>query len=134
MRNRGSVIIIEDGKVALVERMKNGGRYYVFPGGGIEDCETPEQTAIREAFEELGVTVKIDRFIDDFFFNGRQHFFQATILSGEFGKGEGEEMTHPDPEKGSYRPVWMNLSELLHLDVRPHEIAKEIYSWNRKRG
>jgi 8-oxo-dGTP pyrophosphatase MutT (NUDIX family) len=60
MRDRGSVVIIEDGKVALIERMKNGNHYYVFPGGGVEKGETPEQTAIREAFEELGVTVKID--------------------------------------------------------------------------
>lgn len=131
MRNRGSVVIIEDDKVALIERMKNGDHYYVFPGGGIEKGETPEQAAIREAFEELGVTVKIDRFIDDFFFNGRQYFFQATILNGEFGKGEGEEMTQPASEKGSYHPVWVDLSELLHLDVRPHEIAKQIYSLGR---
>jgi 8-oxo-dGTP pyrophosphatase MutT (NUDIX family) len=126
MRNRGSVVIIEEGKIALIERMKNGNHYYVFPGGGIEKGETPEQTAIREAFEELGVTVKIDRLIDDFFFNGRQYFFRATILNGQFGKGQGEEMTQPDPEKGSYHPVWINLSELLHLDVRPRKIADQL--------
>ncbi|MCL1631518.1 NUDIX domain-containing protein [Sporolactobacillus sp. CPB3-1] len=131
MRDRGSVVIIENEKVALIERQKNDEHYFVFPGGGIKNDETPDQAAIREAFEELGVTVKIDRFIDDFFFSGRQYFFLADILNGQFGRGQGEEMTQSDPEKGTYHPVWAEISELTHLDVRPRQIAERVYSLGR---
>lgn len=55
MRNRGSVVIVENDKVGLIQRIRDSSVYYVFPGGGIENGETPEEGAKREAFEELVV-------------------------------------------------------------------------------
>ncbi|MCC3355642.1 NUDIX domain-containing protein [Bacillus timonensis] len=51
MRNRGSDVIIENGKVGLIQRIRHGSAYYVFPGGGVENGETPEDAAKREAFD-----------------------------------------------------------------------------------
>lgn len=47
MRNRAAVILLDGEKVALIRREKMGSVYYVFPGGGIEEGETPEQAAKR---------------------------------------------------------------------------------------
>ncbi len=47
MRNRGSAIILENNQVALIKRVRDGQVYHVFPGGGIEEGESPEQAAIR---------------------------------------------------------------------------------------
>ncbi|WP_370529779.1 NUDIX domain-containing protein [Alkalihalobacillus sp. AL-G] len=47
MRERSSVILIKQKKVALIKREWNEEVYYVVPGGGIEQGESPEQTAIR---------------------------------------------------------------------------------------
>jgi 8-oxo-dGTP diphosphatase len=55
MRTRAGIILIEDDKVALIERHRAGLEYYVLPGGGVDEDETPEQAAVREAREELGV-------------------------------------------------------------------------------
>lgn len=33
MRDRGSVVLITDNKVALIKRIKEKSTYYVFPGG-----------------------------------------------------------------------------------------------------
>ena len=59
MRTRAGIVLIEDNKVALIERHRAGLDYFVFPGGGVDDGETPEEAAVREAMEALGVEVVI---------------------------------------------------------------------------
>ena len=61
MRTRAGVVLLEDNKVALIERHRAGLDYFVFPGGGVDEGESPEQGAIREAMEELGVEVSIQQ-------------------------------------------------------------------------
>jgi 8-oxo-dGTP diphosphatase len=128
MRNRGSVVIIENNKVALIQRNRDGAVYYVFPGGGIEQGEAPEEGAKREALEELGVDVKIDECIAKVEFNGTQYFFAAEIIDGVFGTGQGEEYIDQTRERGTYLPMWVEISSLSSLDVRPGEVAVKVQS------
>lgn len=80
MRDRSSVVIIENQKVVLIQRIRDGSIYYVFPGGGIENGETPEAGAKREALEELGVEVKVKECISEVEFNGTQYFFCLKLF------------------------------------------------------
>lgn len=52
-------MIVRDHNVALIRREREGATYYVFPGGGVEDWESFAATAVREAYEELGVWVRL---------------------------------------------------------------------------
>jgi len=61
MRTRSGIVLVEDGKVALIERYRNGTHYYVFPGGGVDEGETPEGAAVREMEEETGLRVAVKR-------------------------------------------------------------------------
>ncbi|TQR16404.1 NUDIX hydrolase [Psychrobacillus soli] len=124
MRNRGATVIIENGRIALIKRTKPHTTYYVFPGGGIEDGETPEQAAIRETHEELGVHVRIQRTLKILQYNGTQHFFLADIIGGKFGTGTGEEYSHTSVQRGIYEPIWVNIDDLPSLDVRPKVIVE----------
>lgn len=124
-RNRGSSVIIEKDKVAVIKRNLGGEEYYVFPGGGIEVDESPEQATIREAFEELGVHIEIKEHLGIVEFNGKQYYFLAEIVGGEFGTGQGEEYDE-SCNRGLYEPKWIPIAELIALDVRPIEIVKII--------
>lgn len=129
MRTRAGIVLIENEKVALIERHRAGLDYFVFPGGGVDEGETPEQAAIREAMEELGVEIAIQRRVAVIHFEqSTQIYFLVQKVGGEFGSGTGEEYTDSDPNdptEGIYIPIWMPIDELpRHEKVFPDPLAK----------
>ncbi|WP_377891037.1 NUDIX domain-containing protein [Alkalihalobacillus sp. R86527] len=123
MRTRGSAIIIQHDKVAVIKRVRNSEVYYVFPGGGVEQGETPEEATIREAYEELGVVISVIAPFIEVAYNGRQVYFLAQILKGEFGTGEGEEFQNSGNGRGTYEPMWVDIELLSTLNIKPQEVA-----------
>jgi 8-oxo-dGTP pyrophosphatase MutT (NUDIX family) len=129
MRIRAGVVLIEDAKVALIERYRSGLHYFVFPGGGVHEGETLEQAAVREMEEETGLRVSVKRIVVEIYFgSSHQVYFLAQKVAGDYGTGAGEEFTDADPDdptEGVYIPVWMSLEELAeHENVYPADLAK----------
>jgi mutator protein MutT len=128
MRTRAGIVLIEDNKVALIERHRAGLDYFVFPGGGVDEGETPEQAAVREAMEELGVEVTVKQKVAEIQIEtSKQIYFLVERVAGEFGTGTGEEFTDSDPNdpyEGIYVPIWMPIEELLQRgNVYPAELV-----------
>jgi 8-oxo-dGTP diphosphatase len=132
---RARVVIIEDGRVALIRRIRDGRTYHLFPGGGVEPGETPEQAAVREAWEELGVEVRLGEVIHEELFRGTRFvFFTAEIAGGEFGTGEWPDHANLDDAErekgGTHEAVWLPLAELARadvgLDVRPQRLVDRL--------
>ncbi|MGP4082450.1 NUDIX hydrolase [Pseudalkalibacillus sp. R45] len=128
MRKRSRIILIQSEQIALIKRVKESETYYVIPGGGIEDGETPEEAACREAKEELGVDVMIKGLVHTEKWNGLHYYFLAEISGGEFGKGSGAEMNGKNEAKGKYIPMWVNVTGLTELPLRPKSIIDKILS------
>jgi len=130
MRIRAGIVLIEDNKVALIERHRAGLHYFVFPGGGVDEGESPEQAAVRETMEELGVEVAIKQKVAEVQLGqkSRQIYFLVEQIGGEFGTGTGEEFTDSDPdhpEEGIYTPIWMPVEELpQHTNIYPADVAR----------
>ena len=127
---RSRAIIVRNSHIALIKRQRDGQTYYVIPGGGREPGETPEQTAIRESYEELGLVVSIDRLLARVIYHGReQFFFFARVTGGHFGTGIGPEMIgkYP-PDRGTYTPVWVPLAQVDQINLFPPPIAKLVSS------
>ena len=121
MKHSGRVIILKDNALLLIKRVKNDSTYYVFPGGKAEPGETPEKTAIREAYEELGVQVELGECFETVYFNGiHQNYFLATIVGGELGTGQGEEFTTGE---GTYELEWLPVERLSNFLIIPVEVA-----------
>lgn len=120
---RAAVLLIAEGAIALIERVRAGERYFVVPGGGIEPGETAEDAAIREAAEELGLDVRLLAKAGTLEVAARgrlrQHYWFAECDSAVFGLMAGPELAEPD---NSYRRVWVPLDRLDSIDLRPHEV------------
>ena len=133
MRNRAGIILIEDNKLALIERHRAGLHYFIFPGGGMDEGESPQQAAIREAEEELGIMVEIKQKVAEVKLNqNTQHYFLVTKISGKFGTGTGEEYGEYNPMYGTYHPLWMPLADVLNNNVLPRELAELVIQFSRE--
>jgi len=128
MRNRSGIILIEEDKLALIERHRAGIHYYAFPGGGIDEGESPEQAAIREAEEELGIVVRVKLKVAEVLFSGStQFYFLVEKISGEFGTGTGEEYGEYNPIYGSYLPLWLPLADIPNKNILPRKLADFVF-------
>jgi ADP-ribose pyrophosphatase YjhB (NUDIX family) len=64
-RRAGRIVLLnEQGRILLLRHSRtNGTSFWATPGGGVNEDETFEQAALREAEEELGVTGAAVRFL-----------------------------------------------------------------------
>ena len=129
MRIRAGIVFVENGKVSLIERFRDGNHYFVFPGGGADEGENPEEAAIREMEEETGLRVTVKQEVAEIHFDlSTQHYFLVERVSGEYGTGTGEEFTDADPDdptEGIYIPIWMPVEELSeHENIYPVDVKE----------
>ena len=55
-RDGSRAIIIQNGRILLTHELNSG--WWLLPGGGMEEGETPEECVIREVLEETGLIVR----------------------------------------------------------------------------
>jgi 8-oxo-dGTP diphosphatase len=125
MKARAAIILIENDRIALIERYLSGLHYFVFPGGKVKNNETPAAAARPETLEELGLDVQIDRMVAEVWYHGTpQYYFLVQAAGGQFGTGAGKEMASPrNSVKGSHLPVWMPVDEISSQPVIPRLVA-----------
>ena len=78
-----SAILEREGRFLLIRRRNPpAANFYAFPGGRAEPGETPEQTALREFFEETGITAHGPELFATDGDNGEaaSHFFLSVFL------------------------------------------------------
>lgn len=83
----GCVILNDEGEILLMHRNAPKRTQWELPGGKIEAGEEPEQAALREITEELGVTVSIvkklgEKSFDEDGYEMDYHWFLATVTEG----------------------------------------------------
>lgn len=81
-----SVFVFDKSKKKILLVKRRDVPVWVIPGGGIEEGETPEKAAIREAKEESGFDIKIIRKVAEYTHIGsdkKNHLFEAQTTGGK---------------------------------------------------
>ncbi len=129
--DRARLIIVRDGRMAVIERFRQGRHYWLFPGGGVEEGETIEQAARREGTEELGLAVSLGplralvHYRLEYGSVQRHWCFEATVDSDDIKIAGGPELDDR-PEHGTYEAVWLGLDDIGGRDVYPAAVARLI--------
>ena len=124
-------LVFRDDGALLIARRPPGGfmpGYWEFPGGKLEEGETPEACLAREIREELGVEVKVGRI-----FHVKVHaypdrrvlllFYRCALLPGE---------KPLDPAGGGLEHAWVKPSELSLYEMLPAD--EEVIGMLRAEG
>ena len=131
MKNRVRAIIIRNGKILTIKRVKKDLIYFVFPGGGVDKGENFKDAIKRECKEELGVEVEIkEKFDSERFDKGKikqmEHFYMCDIISGELGTGDGPEYDINSGYEGTHEIEWLNVSGLSSFNLLPNSIKDKL--------
>jgi 8-oxo-dGTP pyrophosphatase MutT (NUDIX family) len=125
-KNRSAGIVIKDNKILLMHRIKDDEEYYVIPGGGQEEGENVDETAIREIKEETTIDVDIDRLLykitwDD---GGVNFFYLCKYVSGEPELDENSEeyIKMQEDKNNLYKPMWVDIDKISELILYQLEI------------
>lgn len=62
-RERAFSAILDNGKVVMIKVVETDRSFWTLPGGGVEEGESREQAAIREAMEEVKLDINIVRYL-----------------------------------------------------------------------
>lgn len=134
--NRVAGIVIRGEQVLLMHRVNKGEEYWVFPGGGQEEGETPEETAMREIEEETTVRAKVGKLVYRISWDtgDENYYFLCEYLSGE-PKLPTDSIEYQQMQDGDqvYEPLWVNISEVPKLKVYQLEI-RDLFIEDYKNG
>lgn len=113
----GCIVLNEAGEILLQKRRDCGG--WGFLGGVVELGESLEEAAVREAFEESGLTVKVDSLFGVYskYFNEYPNGDRVqTVLTMFLAHAEGGEMSKQNSETEDLRYFQPDKAPELFID------------------
>jgi ADP-ribose pyrophosphatase YjhB (NUDIX family) len=131
MANAARAIIIEDNKMLLMHRNKNGKMYFTLVGGQLREDEPPEQGLAREVKEETGLDVTSCRLVyleEHAEPYNSQYIFVCTVAPhGEAVlQDTSEEALMNRITTNLHRPMWVDASAFGTLPFLTMNLQKAI--------
>ncbi len=105
-------LLIEDGELLLIYRSDE--EHWEVPGGKVEEGESPTQAAVREAEEEIGVELELEKpfYTGEFMKDGEMFLWHGYIVSTD---------EEPSLEEEKFSDLeWIDEERLDELDLAPN--------------
>jgi len=116
-RSRSMALVTRGNKILLVKHQFPERSFYILPGGGVEQGETPEEAALRELNEECGLVGEIIRPINvTFKDNGRKEYVFEIKVPDDCEPIKGKDPEMPDDTQVIVEVAWKTLEELSERD------------------
>ena len=113
-------VAVRDGMILLSHETKSG--WWLVPGGGIEEDETPEQCCIRETEEETGLIVRpLRQFLTLYEYYEEYRYISYYFVCEVTGKGQMN-LTEAEKNRG-LEPRWLPVQEAVDLFSRHQSYA-----------
>lgn len=124
---RVQIVIVENGEYILLKHhvVKENRYFWGIPGGGIEKGETVEEAAVREAWEETGLKIKVLPFSFEKIFDNDKIYRRSLTLLGFPIEGVAAAGYEPEEENiGVFELVdlkWHNFYDTEGIEERTNE-------------
>ena len=113
-------VVVRDGMILLSHETVSG--WWLVPGGGLEEGETPETCCIREVEEETGFIVKpLRQFLTLNEYYEEYRYVSYYFICEVTGTGEMR-LTEAEKRRG-LEPQWIPLEEAVGIFSRHQEYA-----------
>ena len=113
-----AAILQKEDKI-LIARKKQGkplAGYFEFPGGKIEEGETPEESLIRELMEEMNIKIAVKEYIGESIYDyGNDKVISLLGYTAEIIDGEIKLSDHDKYE-------WVTLEQINNYKIAPADI------------
>ena len=113
-------VVVRDGLILLSHETVSG--WWLVPGGGMEEGETPEECCVRETEEETGLIVRpLKQFLTLY-----EYYEEYRYISHYFiceAAGEGRMLLTDDERSRGARPEWLPLEDAAEIFSRHRSYA-----------
>lgn len=121
---RAGGIAYKNGKLIIVKHNKDDHEYYVLPGGGLENEESPQQALVREFIEETGLKVKVGRLAYYKVLYNNEYYSLDMIYECEIVGGKLE---CKDPDGKVSEVKFVDKKELDKVVFYPTQLKKHLF-------
>lgn len=113
-------VVVRDSMILLSHEVNSG--WWLVPGGGEEEGETPEECCVREVEEETGLIVKpLQQFLTMYEYYEEYRYISNYFICEVTGKGHMR-LTDAEIRRG-VEPQWIPLQEAVDIFSRHQSYA-----------
>ena len=117
LKKVSAAVVIENQKVLLTRRNPNDNLagYWEFPGGKVENGETPQECLVRELKEELGVLSTAENIFCESIYRYKHGEFKILAIHTRLHSKDFKLSSHDMTD-------WVDLDKLLNYKLLPADI------------